>query len=65
MYSKIPDDDILTFGKDIKNKMTIGGKYVTKYSDTPPPGKYNVEAAEALIRPKSPAVVIREPLKLY
>lgn len=66
MYSKSPfDDNILTFGKDLKNKMTIGGKYVTKYSDTPPPGKYNIDAAEMHIRKKSPAVVIREPLNLY
>ena len=46
MYSKQRDDDILTFGKNLTNKMTIGGKYVTKYSDTPPPGLYNVDAAE-------------------
>ena len=65
MYSKLRDDDILTFGKDDKRKMTIGGKYVTKYSDTPPPGLYDPERAEAQIRPKSPAVLIREPLKLY
>lgn len=31
----------------------------------PPPGNYNVEAAENLIRSKSPAVVIRPALNLY
>lgn len=65
MYGKQRDDDILTFGKDVTHKMQFGGKYVTKYSDTPAPGRYNVDEAEALVRPKSPAVIIREPLKLY
>lgn len=40
-------------------------KYGTKYPDTPPLGGYDIEAADALTRPKSPAVVIREPLNLY
>ena len=40
-------------------------KYGTKYDKNPPVGKYNVDAAEALVRPKSPAVQIKEPLRLY
>ena len=59
------DDNILTFGKDIKQKMTMGGKWETKYDNNPPVGKYDVEAAEKAIRPKSPATIIREPLNLY
>ena len=31
--SKIKDDNILTFGKDIKGSMTLGGKWETKYND--------------------------------
>ena len=59
------DDNILTFGKDIKQSMTLGGKWETKYDKNPPVGKYDVEAAEKAIRPKSPAVIITEPLNLY
>ena len=59
------DDDILTFGKDIKGSMTLGGKWETVYDKNPPVGMYNIEAAEKAIRPKSPCVLIREPLRLY
>lgn len=45
--------------------MTLGGKYITKYDKNPPVGLYNIEAADKAVRPKSPAVIIKEPLGLY
>ena len=30
----------------------MGKKYVTKHNDNPPPGAYNIEAAESLTKDK-------------
>ena len=43
----------------------VNDKYNIKYSETPPPGRYNVEEADKQTRPKSPAVLIQKPLNLY
>ena len=51
--------------KGTKGTAYPNDKYETKYDKNPPVGKYNVDAAEALIRPKSPSVQIKEPLRLY
>jgi hypothetical protein len=43
----------------MKGKKTItypNDKYGYKYDNNPPVGKYNVDAAQAMTRPKSPAV---------
>ena len=50
----------------VKGRTQFPDKYETKYDNTPPLGAYDVEAAEKMIRPRSPALaVMREPLNLY
>lgn len=40
--------------------MTFGGKYEFKVNDVPPPGYYNPEIAESVIKPRPRATIIKE-----
>ena len=40
----------------------MGKKYETKYNDNPPPGIYNVEAADSMLYSKSQSALIKEDL---
>ena len=46
------------FGANISARVNFGSKYKTKYNDNPPPGQYNVDAAESHVRSRSPAAKI-------
>jgi hypothetical protein len=47
------DGHLTAFGADVKGNIDMGKKYVTKYNDNPPPGIYNIEAADSMIYSKS------------
>jgi hypothetical protein len=44
------DGHLKPFGADNMNKMTFGGKYEFKVNDVPPPGYYNPEKADSIVK---------------
>jgi hypothetical protein len=48
-----------------KQKTEYVDKWGAKPKDGPPPGGYDIEAAEKMTKPTAPAVVIKEDLNLY
>lgn len=42
----------------------MGKKYETKYNDNPPPGLYNIEAADSIRYHKTPSAFIKEELTI-
>lgn len=68
-YKRIPeptpepgqyDSTYKPFGADVIGNIDMGKKYVTKYNNNPPPGAYNIEAADSILYTKVPSVIIRE-----
>lgn len=47
------DGHLKPFGSDLKNRMTLGGKYEFKVNDVPPPGYYNPERADSIVKKNS------------
>ena len=45
---------------NIKSKITMGNKYITKYDENPPPGIYDTEAGTNMTRSRSTNVFIRK-----
>ena len=54
------DKHLTPFGADVKQTMTLGGKYKWKPDSNPPPGLYDVEAAKNYAMPKSRAAKIMD-----
>ena len=46
------DGHLKPFGAEVKGNIDMGKKYVTKYNDNPPPGIYNIEAADKQTKTK-------------
>lgn len=47
------------FGSNLPN-INMGNKYEAEYGETPPPGFYDPEIGESLIKPRNPSAVIKE-----
>jgi hypothetical protein len=54
------DSTLKPFGADVMGNIDMGKKYVTKYNNNPPPGLYNIEAADSMLYAKTPSTFIRE-----
>ena len=54
------DGHLKEFGYSPNKKMTLGGKYKWKADENPAAGQYHTDAADALTKPKSRAVIFKE-----
>jgi len=53
------ENNLKTFGSDVKTKVNFGNKYKTKYDNNPPPGIYDPDRAMNSTLPKTRSTVIR------
>ena len=51
---------IKPFGAGLKNPMTKKGKYDFKPNNNPPPGLYDLDSAQKMVKPKSRAALIKD-----
>ena len=56
----IYSDHIKPFGSGLKNTMNKKGKYEFKPNNNPPPGLYDIDSAQKLIKPKTTCVIIKD-----
>jgi hypothetical protein len=59
------DSHLTPLGADIKQSMTLGGKYETKYNDNPPPGIYDIDRSKYLVGPMSRSTIIKQFVNPY
>ena len=53
------ENNLRTFGSDVKTKVTFGSKYKTKYNNNPPPGIYDPDKSLNTTLPKTRSTIIR------
>lgn len=56
---EVYDGHLKPFGADA-GKITLGGKYKTEINSNPPPGAYDIERADSVVKYRSPGASIKE-----